>query len=203
MVMPGALPLDDVNVRTKSIHYLPQGWDPVVERDVDGERAETTEIESRDTRLGSIQACSRSARAKFLGSAPTTSSQLVRGLELERIVLGVAQPGQQVGIYKDALRRLGDRLHYLNSANNRFWFDIRPNLRREMEERKRRFLEKEDAAKELDKVVAEDQTLDVEKVSILAADVSDVKKWSIQEIGWKEIAVALMKTRGASNEEKV
>jgi len=65
------------------------------------------------------------------------------------------------------------------------------------------FLEKEDAAKELDKVVAEDQTLDVEKVSILAADVSDVKKWSIQEIGWKEIAVALMKTRGASNEEKV
>ena len=65
------------------------------------------------------------------------------------------------------------------------------------------FLEKEDAAKELDKVVAEDQTLDVEKVSILAADVSDVKKWSIQEIGWKEIAVALMKTRGTSNEEKV
>jgi hypothetical protein len=69
---------------------------------------------------------------------------MVRGLELERIVLGVAQPGQQVGIYKDALRRLGDRLHYLNSGNNRFWFDTRPNLRREMEERKRRFQDKED-----------------------------------------------------------
>jgi hypothetical protein len=63
---------------------------------------------------------------------------------LERIALGVAQPGQQVGIYKDALRRLGDRLHYLNSGNNRFWFDTRPNLRREMEERKRRFQDKED-----------------------------------------------------------
>lgn len=69
---------------------------------------------------------------------------MVRGVELERVVLGVAQPGQQVGVYKDALRRLNDRLHYLNSSNNRFWFDTRPNLRREMEERKRRFQDKED-----------------------------------------------------------
>ena len=144
LIMPGSFPLQDADTRNEVIYYLPQGWDPVVERDVDGERAETTEIESRDTRLGSIQACRRSARAIFLGSAPTTSSQLVRGLELERIVLGVAQPGQQVGIYKDALRRLGDRLHYLNSGNNRFWFDTRPNLRREMEERKRRFQDNED-----------------------------------------------------------
>ena len=120
----------------------------MVERDVDGERAETTEIENRDTRLGSVQACRRAARAIFLGSAPTTTAQMVRGLELERIVLGVAQPGQQVGIYKDALRRLGDRLHYLNSGqtgqSTRFWFDTRPNLRREMEDRKRRFQDKEE-----------------------------------------------------------
>jgi hypothetical protein len=49
-----------------------------------------------------------------------------------------------VNLFKDALRRLGDRLHYLNHANNRFWLDTRPNLRREMEERKRRFQDKED-----------------------------------------------------------
>ena len=144
LIMPGSFPLQDADTRNEMIYYLPQGWDPVIERDVDGERAETTEIESRDTRLGSVQACRRSARTIFLGSAPTTSSQMVRGIELERVVLGVAQPGQQVGIYKDALRRLGDRLHYLNSGNNRFWFDTRPNLRREMEERKRRFQDKED-----------------------------------------------------------
>ena len=144
LIMPGSFPLQDAETRNDLIYYLPPGWDPVVERDVDGERAETTEIENRDTRLGSVQACRRSARAIFLGSAPTTTAQMVRGLELERIVLGVAQPGQQVGIYKDALRRLGDRLHYLNSGNNRYWFDTRPNLRREMEERKRRFQDKED-----------------------------------------------------------
>jgi predicted AAA+ superfamily ATPase len=144
LIMPGSFPLQDADTRNEVIYYLPQGWDPVVERDVDGERAETTEIENRDTRLGAVQACRRSARTIFLGSAPSTANQMVRGLELERVVLGSAQPGQQVGIYKDALRRLGDRLHYLNSGNNRFWFDTRPNLRREMEERKRRFQDKED-----------------------------------------------------------
>lgn len=144
LIMPGSFPLADGDTRNEFINYLPQGWDPVVERDVDGERAETTEIENRDPRLGSVQACRRSARAIFLGSAPSTANQMVRGIELERVALGVAQPGQQVGIYKDALRRLGDRLHYLNSGNNRFWFDTRPNLRREMEERKRRFQDKED-----------------------------------------------------------
>lgn len=144
LIMPGSFPLADADTRNDLIYYLPQGWDPVVERDVDGERAETTEIENLDTRLGAAQACRRTARAVFLGSAPTTANQMVRGIELERIVLGVAQPGQQVGVYKDALRRLSDRLHYLNSGNNRFWFDTRPNLRREMEERKRRFQDKAD-----------------------------------------------------------
>ncbi|MFO1387187.1 MAG: DUF499 domain-containing protein, partial [Chitinivorax sp.] len=144
LIMPGSFPLQDADTRNEVIYYLPQGWDPVVERDIDGERAETTEIENRDTRLGSVQACRRSARAIFLGSAPSTANQMVRGIELERVTLGVAQPGQQVGTYKDALRRLGDRLHYLNSGNNRFWFDTRPNLRREMEERKRRFQDQED-----------------------------------------------------------
>lgn len=144
LIMPGSLPLDDANTRNDIIYYLPQGWDPVLERDIDGERAETTGIENQDTRLGSVQACRRTARAIFLGSAPSTANQVVRGLELERVVLGVAVPGQQLGIYKDALRRLGDRLHYLNSGGNRFWFDTRPNLRREMEDRKRRFQDKED-----------------------------------------------------------
>jgi len=148
LIMPGNVPLMDADTRNEAIYYLPQGWDPVIERDVDGERSETWEIENKDTRFGSVQACRRTARAIFLGSAPHSvqiaSNQLVRGLELERVLLGVAQPGQQVNLYKDALRRLSDRLHYLNHANNRFWLDTRPNLRREMEERKRRFQDKED-----------------------------------------------------------
>lgn len=144
LIMPGSFPLQDADTRNELIYYLPQGWDPVIERDVDGEKAETTEIENQDTRLGSIQACRRAARAIFLGSAPSTANQMVRGVELEHVLLGVALPGQTTAVFKDGLRKLGDKLHYFNSGNNRFWFDIRPNLRREMEERKRRFDDRDD-----------------------------------------------------------
>jgi len=144
LIMPGSFPLADADTRNELIYYLPQGWDPVVEQDIDGERAETTEIEAWETRLGSVQACRREARTIFLGSAPCTPNQMVRGIEAERINLGVAQPEQAIGVYKDALGRLVDKLHFLNSGNNRFWFDTRPNLRREMEDRKRRFQDKED-----------------------------------------------------------
>lgn len=144
LIMPGNLPLYDGNTRNEAIYYLPPGWDPVVERDIDGDSAETTEIESRDTRFGSVQACRRVARTIFLGSAPGTPNRMVQGIEMERILLGSIQPGQQTSVFRDALHRLADRLHYLNGANDRYWFDIRPNLRREMEERKRRFDEKED-----------------------------------------------------------
>jgi len=144
LIMPGSLPLYDGNTRNEAIYYLPQGWDPVVERDIDGERAEATAIESRDTRFGSVQACRRVARTVFLGSAPGTPNRMVQGIEQERVLLGSIQPDQQTSVFRDALKRLSDRLYYLNSAGGRYWFDIRPNLRREMEERKKRFSDKED-----------------------------------------------------------
>ncbi|HEY9069534.1 MAG TPA: DUF499 domain-containing protein [Candidatus Ozemobacteraceae bacterium] len=144
MILPGSLPLYDPEVRNEAIYHLPQGWDPVLEKDIDGARADTTDIENQDTRLGSVQACRRTARTIFLGSAPSSINQSTRGIETVRILLGSAQPGHQIGVFKDALRRLGDRLHYLNSGNSRFWFDTRPNLRREMEERKKRFKDRED-----------------------------------------------------------
>lgn len=144
LIMPGSLPLADPDSRNEVTYYLPPGWDPVMERDIDGPRAETVAIENRNARLGSVQACRRTARTIFLGSAPTTSGQVLRGIELMRIMLGTVQPGQQVSLFKDALRSLLDKLHYLNNSNNHYWFDTRPNLRREMEERKKRYKDKED-----------------------------------------------------------
>lgn len=148
MIQPGSLPLFDADTRNEAIYYLPSGWDPVLERDIDGERALTTELDNAKPLFGSIHACRRIARAVFLGSAPDAGAvggaKHHRGIELERLLLGAAQPGQVVGHYKDGVRALVDRLQYLNSASNRYWFDIRPNLRREMEDRKRRFDLRED-----------------------------------------------------------
>jgi predicted AAA+ superfamily ATPase len=143
MIQPGSLPLYDGDTSNEILCYLPQGWNPVISKDIDGEMAEAKSIDTADTRFGAVQASCRSARTIFLGSAPTTSNKMAQGLELERIILGSVQPGQQIATYKDALRRLQDRLAFLNTANNRYWFDTRPNLRREMEDRKRRFQDDE------------------------------------------------------------
>ena len=69
-------------------------------------------------------------------------------MDRARILLGCVQPGQPSAAFSDALNRLCDRLHYLNSSGDkaqgstRFWFDTRANLRREMEDRKGRFDER-------------------------------------------------------------
>ena len=139
LLMPGNLSLYDGTVRSDLTAYLPPGWDPVLERDVDGERSEPALIEQNEQRFGAVQACRRVTRSIFLGSAPTGSNETARGLETARIVLGSLQPGQAPHVFEDALGRLEGRLTYLSKGNARWWLDVRPNLRQEMEERKKRF----------------------------------------------------------------
>ena len=144
LIMPGTLPLEDPVVRNKSIHYLPNGWEPVIEREIDGPRSAAMDIDGHDTRFGSLQAARRVARTIFLGSAPSNAAQTVRGIKVEGILLGTAQPGQAVGTYEDVIKRLRDRLHYLYGEKDSYWFDTRPNLRREMESRKANLKEADD-----------------------------------------------------------
>jgi len=147
MILPGSLPLYDGNTRNELTYYLAPGWDAVLEKDIDGDRAETTELENKEPRFGSLNAARRVARTLFLGSAPAAAGAKpgIRGLDRARVLLGCLQPGQTSSTYTDVLGRLADRLHYLNSSGDksqdatRFWFDTRANLRREMEDRKGRF----------------------------------------------------------------
>jgi predicted AAA+ superfamily ATPase len=144
LIMPGSLPLDDTVVRNKSIHYLPNGWEPVIEREIDGPRSTAMDIDGHDTRFGALQAARRVARTVFLGSAPSNAAQSVRGIKVESILLGAVQPGQAVGTYEDVIKRLRDRLHYLYGDKDSYWLDTRPNLRREMESRKANLKDAED-----------------------------------------------------------
>ncbi len=139
LILPASIPLDDITVRNELVKYLAAGWEPIVDKDVDGPNAQPRRIDSEVAALGSIEACRRAARTIFLASAPSVGAQSVRGIGVERIRLGCTEPGQSPGKYDDALRRLTDRLHYLYSGNDRFWFDLRPNLRREMEDRMLRY----------------------------------------------------------------
>ncbi len=71
MILPGSLPLYDGGARNELTYYLSAGWDPVIERDIDGERAEAAELENREPRFGQVNAARRVARTLFLGSAPS------------------------------------------------------------------------------------------------------------------------------------
>lgn len=147
MILPGGLPLADGPTRNELTSYLAPGWDPVIERDIDGDRAETEELERKEPRFGAVNAAHRVARTIFLGSAPSSggAQKGLRGVDRGRVLLGCLQPGQPAMTFSDALNRLCDRLHYLNLSGDkaqeatRFWFDTRANLRREMEDRKGRF----------------------------------------------------------------
>jgi hypothetical protein len=161
MILPGSLPLLDGEVRNEMTYLLPPGWDPVIEKDIDGDRAETTELEGKEPRFGQVNAARRVARTLFLGSAPSSVATKpgIRGLDRGRVLLGCLQPGQTTAVYADALSRLADRLHYLNNSGDktadatRFWFDTRANLRREMEDRKQRFDVKTDVRKKIEEVL--------------------------------------------------
>jgi predicted AAA+ superfamily ATPase len=161
VILPGSLPLYDGGARNELIYYLGPGWDPVMDRDIDGERSETAQLESKETRFGSVNAARRVARTVFLSSAPSTVSTRpgTRGIDRAHVLLGCLQPGQASADYSDALNRLVDNLHYLNSSGDktkdttRFWFDTRANLRREMEDRKSRFEDKNEVQGKMAEVV--------------------------------------------------
>ncbi len=161
MILPGSLPLYDGSARNELIYYLGPGWDAVMDRDVDGEGAETTLLEIKETRFGSVQAARRVARTVFLSSAPSSVNTKpgTRGIDRARVLLGCLQPGQTASLYSDALNRLTDQLHYMSSSGDkshdatRYWFDTRANLRREMEGRKIRFKDKNEVRERMAEVV--------------------------------------------------
>ena len=134
-IMPGSLGLDTAAVRDELTRYLPEGWMSVLESDVDGRNSGPLRIDSENPRFGQAVAGRRVARAVFLGSAPHVAQQRVRGVEDVRLRLAVAQPGEQVSVFNDALAQLSDRLTYLYRKDRRYWYDTRPNLRRTVEER--------------------------------------------------------------------
>ncbi len=150
MIMPGSLPLYDAQARNELTYLLPAGWDAVIDKDIDGDKSEAHELEKKEARFGAVAAARRVARTVFLGSAPASAGlgKGTRGVDRGRVLLGCVEPGQASALYLDALGRLADRLHYLNASgergdeNTRYWFDVRANLRREMEDRKGRFDER-------------------------------------------------------------
>jgi predicted AAA+ superfamily ATPase len=135
MIMPGSVPLWAAAVQNEMTRYLPENWSAILDTDVDGDESRPYQIDKAVPTLGQISASRRVARSIFIGSAPTAGTQSGRGLEEVRIRLAVAQPGEQIAMFGDALRRLSNQLTYLYGDGGRYWYDTRPTVNRMAQDR--------------------------------------------------------------------
>lgn len=137
MIMPGSIPLNVPNVRDELTRHLPENWNSIVDKEVDGKESIPYRKDQPGTHYSRYLAARRVARTIMLGSAPTGREQVVRGIEASRIRLGVVQPGENIPVFNDALNTLRNELSYLysNPSGDRYWYDNRPTLRKTAEDR--------------------------------------------------------------------
>lgn len=142
MIMPGSIPLNVQNVSYELTRHLgDDNWNAIIDSEVDGKNSMPYRKDKSVSRYGMSMASRRVARTFFLGSAPTSRNQAVRGIEASRVRLGAIQPGENIATFNDAMNTLQSSLAYLytNPSADRFWYDTRPTLRKTAEDRATQF----------------------------------------------------------------
>ena len=129
LIMSGSLPLDVTEARDEITQYLEDSWKPIIDADVDGPGSSPVAIDASRSTFGQRALTRRIARTIFLASAPTLRSAH-KGVEQQRIWLGVAVPGDQMGNFGSALHLLGDRATYLYNDGGRWWYDLQESVLR-------------------------------------------------------------------------
>jgi predicted AAA+ superfamily ATPase len=118
LILPASLPVDDLHVQSELTRYLPDGWDTVIEKDVDGDSSLPMKLDrEKSGTLGRFAAARRVARSVFLGSAPTPDAAN-KGIEDRRLKLGCVQPGESPNVFGDALRYLAHSATFTRTATD-------------------------------------------------------------------------------------
>jgi len=102
--------------------------DPVIKSDVDGENALPLRIDKENKHFGRVSATRRAARTVYMGSAPRPDGS--RGVDVKSVVLGCVQPGEPVGQFADALKRLSGQATHLYVDGSQYWYSLQPNVTR-------------------------------------------------------------------------
>lgn len=138
LIMPASIPLDLTEVTSELTRNLEDQWKPIIDKDVDGPDSLPAQIDNTYANLGRYSAARRAARTVFLATAPHHTSN--RGVEIARVKLGCALPGETVATFGDALTRLSDRATYLYVDGARYWYGTQPGVGRMAQERAERYL---------------------------------------------------------------
>ncbi len=175
MIMPSSIPLDAPKVMSLVSESLPDQWDGVISKDVDGPHSLPQSLDSDNPNLGRYSAARRVARTVFMGSAPTLGSNNP-GIEDRLLRLGCAQPGEAVATFGDALRRLTDQATYLYVDKARRWYALQASVTRLAKDRAETIKgNREDALAEIVKRLRQEKDKgDFEAIHIAPMDGSEV-----------------------------
>ncbi len=152
LIMPGNLPMDSGALVSEMKRYLEDGWDPVIKSDVDGENALPLRLDQEHKHFGRISATRRVARTVYMGSAAKPDGK--RGVNLKQVALGCVQPGEPVGQFGDALKRLSGQATHLYVDGEQYWYSLQRNANREAADRAASNFSDRDADDEVKKRIA-------------------------------------------------
>jgi hypothetical protein len=127
VILPSLLPIDEPAVQSELTRYLTPNWPVIIEKDVDGPNSLPKRMDTESPRFGRLWATRRVARTIYIGSAPV-AGQANKGLDIRRIRLGCVQPGENIAVFGDALRQLGDQAAHLYADGARYWYSTQPNV---------------------------------------------------------------------------
>lgn len=147
LIMPGSIPLATAAVNSELTQYLQDSWKAILGADVDGPQSEPVKIDKERPLFGQRTLTKRLARTVFFGAAPTIGTAH-KGIEIQRVFLGTATPGDQTGNFHSALNLLGDRATYFYSGSGKLWYDLQANISRRAKDQAER-LHKEDVWAEI------------------------------------------------------
>jgi predicted AAA+ superfamily ATPase len=129
LITPGAVPVHDTQVFSEITKYLDDNWKPVVDKDVDGEGSTPVQIDRDRPSFGQRALTRRIARSVFIATVPTLRSAH-KGVEIQRLRLGTAVPGDVINHIGDARALLGQRATYFYEDGDRSWYDLAASVSR-------------------------------------------------------------------------
>ena len=129
LILPASVPLHVAQVNSELTQYLQDQWKAIIDADVDGEGSEPARIDVETPLYGARHTTRRLARTVFFGAAPTIGTAH-KGIETQRVFLGTAIPGDNVGNFHAAINRLADRATYFYSSGGKLWYDTQANITR-------------------------------------------------------------------------
>ncbi|WP_017595710.1 Swt1 family HEPN domain-containing protein [Nocardiopsis potens] len=129
VITPGAMPIGDTQVFSEITKYLDDNWKPVVDKDVDGDGSTPVQIDRDRPSFGQRVLTRRIARSVFVATVPTLRSAH-KGVEIQRLRLGTAVPGDVINHIGDARALLGQRATYFYEDGDRSWYDLAASVSR-------------------------------------------------------------------------